>query len=63
MDAQVTLSTLFRAISNAEIQDNLSDRLAELQQDLTEAFREFREANVTPSSTHQFESWIIFGWH
>ena len=55
MDGQDTISTLFRAISDDEVQGNLSDQFVALRQALTDAFRCFRDATPTPQSTHQFE--------
>ncbi len=55
MDGQDTISTLFRAISDAEVQGNLSDQLIELRQALAESFKYFRGANITPQTSHQFE--------
>ena len=55
MDGQDTISTLFRAISDAEVQANLSDQLVELRQALADCFQRFRESNITPRASHQFE--------
>lgn len=55
MDGQDTISTLFRAISDEEVQSNLSKQLVELGQALADCFQFFRESNVTPQTSHQFE--------
>jgi hypothetical protein len=55
MDGQDTISTLFRAISDAEVQANLSDQLRELRQALIDCFQHFRESNISPLTTPQFE--------
>ena len=39
MDGQDTISTLFRAISDAEVQAHLSDQLIELHQALADCFQ------------------------
>ena len=55
MDGQDTISALFRAISDDDVQVNLSDQLAELRQALTDCFQLFRQANISPQASHQFE--------
>jgi len=55
MDGQDTISTLFRAISDAEVQAVLSDQLMKLGQALADCFQRFRESNITPRASHQFE--------
>lgn len=55
MVSQGTHSTLFRATSDTEIQGNLAAQLAGLLQALKAAYHNFREAEITPESTYQFE--------
>ncbi len=55
MDGQDTISALFRAISDDEVQANLSDQLVELRQALTDCFQRFRQTNISPEASHQYE--------
>ena len=55
MDGQVKLSTLFRAISDAEFDAFLFDQLDDLRQALAGAFHSFLARTITPESSYQFE--------